>query len=396
MNYHIFPQDKFFSSYIEDIYSLHLEDENIFWVLGERNDSSFFSTTRIVEYVGNVGELIKERLRILKSTDKLFVSWYCGFIADAIVESGASCKLYVYLMGGEFYNDPPLYHSKWLFDRITYNQLKKHQRIPALKFSRKNPLHWIRLINDIDNFKRSKKQVLRDYEAKLNNVERIDYIVVPKQDVAEIALLKKLYPTMHACHAYGMFDQNFDLAASLQTNHSQDLSSYRLLVGNSADPTNNHADALKYIKRHLGNECQVFTILSYGDKVGKDLANKYGNKYFSSNFHPITEFMDRQQYLSFLNSMDAVIMYHNRQQAVGNIISALVMGKPVFIKSSNVVYDFIKSIGVNTIYDISNLSRENLSRYIEEAQMQRDDTILKIKSVYSKEVRLRCLEELLR
>ena len=52
MNYHIITQEKFFNTYIEDIYRLHLEEENVIWVRGKEGKSDFFHSERPVEYIG--------------------------------------------------------------------------------------------------------------------------------------------------------------------------------------------------------------------------------------------------------------------------------------------------------------------------------------------------------
>ena len=51
MNYHIITQEKFFNTYIEDIYRLGLQDENVIWVRGTEGKNDFFQTDRPVEYI---------------------------------------------------------------------------------------------------------------------------------------------------------------------------------------------------------------------------------------------------------------------------------------------------------------------------------------------------------
>ena len=101
MNYHIIPQDKFFEAYIEDIYRIHQEDNNVIWVRGERGGSSFFFTDHPVEYLGNSAQIYLERFRLLTSNDRLYVSWYDVFIGRIILQSELKASLFVYLMGGD-------------------------------------------------------------------------------------------------------------------------------------------------------------------------------------------------------------------------------------------------------------------------------------------------------
>lgn len=394
MNYHIITQDKFFNSYIEDIYELNLEKENFFWVQGNPNEDPYLTTNRKVEYLTNNKEYIIEKLRTLSPNDKLFVSWYCNTIAEAIMESKIPNPLYVYVMGGEFYADPWGWHCNWLYDKKTYQQLMKAGYVPSIKWTRRNPLHWCRIIDDIKRIKQWKDQVKIDYAKKLQEIASIDYLVLPKQAEGELKLIKSLYPTFRAQHVYGTFDQNFDLASKMSTKIENDKS-YNILLGNSADPTNNHVDGMMLIKKKLNDDYKLYTVLSYGSELGKKWAMDCGNNLFGDNFYPIVDFMNRHEYLEFLNNMDVVVMYHNRQQAVGNIMTSLVLGKPVFMKSSNVVYQLLKEIGVKTIYGVNEINKKKLSYYIEDAKKYRNETVELIKKVYSKEQRLMYLKELL-
>lgn len=394
MNYHIITQDKFFNSYIEDIYELNLEKENFFLVQGNPNEDPYLTTNRKVEYLSNDKEYIIEKLQTLSPNDKLFVSWYCNTIAEAIMESKIPNPLYVYVMGGEFYANPWEWHSSWLYNEKTYNKFKKIGYIPSIKWTRRNPLHWGRIIDDFKYLNSWKKQCTLTYQNKLKQIERIDYIVLPKESIGEYNLLKELYPTLRAEHKYGLYDQNFDMASKMSTKIENDKP-YKILLGNSADPTNNHVDGMMFIKKKLNDDYKLYTVLSYGSELGKMWAMDCGNNLFGDNFYPIDDYMNRQEYLEFLNRMDVVVMYHNRQQAVGNIMTSLVLGKPVFMKSSNVVYQLLKEIGVKTIYGVNEINKKKLSYYIDDAKKYRNETVKLIKKAYSKEQRLMYLKELL-
>lgn len=394
MNYHIITQDKFFNGYIEDIYDLHLEDNNVFWVQGNPGECPHLISSRTKEYLTNDKEHIINRLRTISPNDKLFVSWYCGTIAEAIIESGIKNPLYVYLMGGEFYADPWGWHNHWIYDKMTYRQLKKVGYEPSIKWSRRNPLHWGRIIDDFKRLNQWKAQCSFDYCRKIEQIKRIDYIVLPKEATGEFSLVKKLYPTFRAKHVYGLFDQNFDLASVMPT--KQDASKpYHVLLGNSADPTNNHIDGMHFLKKNFKENFDVYSVLSYGDTNGKKWAIECGQKLFGDYFYAVEDYMDRQSYLNFVNNMDAIVMFHNRQQAVGNIMTALVLGKPIFMKSQNVVYKMLRSIGVETVHDVKELIQYPLYTYIDEAIKKRGETIEKVKNLYSRELRMHYLKELL-
>ncbi len=71
-----------------------------------------------------------------------------------------------------------------------------------------------------------------------------------------------------------------------------------------------------------------------------------GDKLFSNQFYPIIELMEYNDYLSFLNSVDIAIFNHNRQQAVGNIILLLSMGKTIYLSEENNAYNMLKNLKI--------------------------------------------------
>lgn len=393
MNRHFINTDKFFNAYIDDIYALGLEAENEIYVLAnQENRPGHLTTDNPFLYVENNVDSILKVISTFQPEDKIFVCWYSGPIAEAIIKSGIKNPLYVYLMGGDFYADPMEWHASWLFDKQTLRKIKKAY-FPQVKWTRKNPLHWHRIIVDFNIVHQHKVQIKQAYQKKLEEIERIDYIVLPIQDVAEFELVKNLYPTCRAKHKYGLFDQNFDMASLLCTKPRRD-GKWRILFGNSADPTNNYIDGFEYLSKVL-LDVEVFSILSYGDQNGKKWAMEAGEKAFGEDFYPIVDFMTRADYLDFLMDKDAIVMYHNRQQAVGNIMTALVLGKPVFMKKSNAVYEFLKSTGDLPVYDVVDLKKVSLESCINEALKKRENTIKTVERIYSNRLRLELLKELL-
>lgn len=394
MNYHIFPQDKFFDAYIEDVYKLHQEHNNFFWVRGEKGDSSLLKTERPVIYIGNEKESIIDKLKSLNPEDKLFVSWYDVFIGDCILRSNIPNRLYVYLMGGDFYDDPNGYHNYWLYDKYTKVIVEKLQ-LPKINF-RRRPHNWGKIINEIRVRNNYKKQLFNDYKKKLETIGRIDYLVTGADNKGEIDLIKKLYPSYRGKYVYGSYDQNFDLAKDVIADETYlGDRPLRILLGNSADPTNNHIDACKFLLKTIPVGKKIICPLSYGESVYSCIFQQWAKKHLQEQFFPITDFMSRKDYIDFLNKMDIVFMYHNRQQAVGNIITALVLGKPIFLKTSNPVYAMLKNMGIPNLYDVSQIRDLNLSEVCRMAQDNRKTCVSVIQQYFSEQARLKDLSNLI-
>ena len=105
-----------------------------------------------------------------------------------------------------------------------------------------------------------------------------------------------------------------------------------ILLGNSADPTNNHLEVFDKLRGYKDQDILIYTPLTYGSNAyAKKIINK-GTEIFGAKFKPITEHMQKDDYLNFLSQIDIAIFNHNRQQAMGNIRTLLGMGKKVYMK----------------------------------------------------------------
>ena len=169
----------------------------------------------------------------------------------------------------------------------------------------------------------------------------------------------------------------------------------KILFGNSSDPNGNHLDAFRYLKNKVQGPYEVYTFLSYGDPEAKEWALECGRKLFGDAFHPITEFMDKDSFVRFMQGMDVVMMFHNRQQAEGNIMTALTLGKPVFMKPMNPQYDMLLRMGVKSVYVVRGMHKVDLRQAIREAQGNRAVTMQAIEREYSDQSRLNHLKALL-
>lgn len=390
MNYHIIKQDKFFNDYIEDIYRIHEENNNVIWVRGEPNDSKFFSTSRPVEYIGSDQYSICERLKSLNPNDRIFVAWYDMFIGEIILKCDLPNKLYVYPLGADFYGEPEWWHSQWLFDPVTRRKVKWRELIP--RFLSKKPWRWYRIYRWV-LFKKKRK---KEYKRKLATIRRIDYIVLPEHSTSSYDLIKALYPGCKAKLLPGTFEQNVDKAKVVAMKCIPSVTdSLKVLLGNSSDPTGNHIEALRYLRKSLHAPAEIYCILSYGDQKCREWVIKAGHKYFGERFHPILDYMTRDDYISFVNEMDFAVMYHNRSQAAGIIMTSLTMGKPVFMKPDNALFLTLKRIGVQSVYDVNDLPRLELSDVIRNAHDVRSETEELLSHEFSIENRLSLLKQLL-
>lgn len=132
-----------------------------------------------------------------------------------------------------------------------------------------------------------------------------------------------------------------------------------VLIGNSADPSNNHLEILELLNRFNNEDIMIYCPLSYyGDQEYISKVVKKGNDIFGDKFIPILTMMTTQEYAVFLNEMDVAIMNHRRQQGLGNIMPLLFLGKKVFLRSDTSSFSFLSNAGC-IIFDTFTMNKSN-------------------------------------
>ena len=144
-------------------------------------------------------------------------------------------------------------------------------------------------------------------------------------------------------------------------------------VGNSADPSNNHEEVLNYLSSFKEDNIKVFCPLSYGSESHRDKIIKKGRKLLDDKFYPMTDFMKFDEYNKYMSCIDVAIFNHNRQQAMGNIIGLLSLGKKVILKNTVTPFQFFVSIGVK----VSTLQGSELLKTLSSTEISHNKEIMK-------------------
>lgn len=111
-------------------------------------------------------------------------------------------------------------------------------------------------------------------------------------------------------------------------------------VGNSADPSNNHVEIFHKLRMYKDLNVEIICPLSYGNNEYRDSVIHEGKKMFGNKFNPLIEFLSFDDYLTILSKIDIAIFNHKRQQAMGNIITLLGLGKKVYIREEITTWPF--------------------------------------------------------
>lgn len=137
----------------------------------------------------------------------------------------------------------------------------------------------------------------------------------------------------------------------------------RLWLGNSATDTNNHLDALQFLK-DIQWDGDIIVPLSYGSPSYAETISTFGKELFGAKFLPISELLPLDQYHKLMNSCGIVWMNHIRQQAAGNTLAALYLGKAVIMNKENNLYKTLSDWGIYFIEEeaiVGGITKQNES-----------------------------------
>ena len=309
---HIMRNDKFINLFIDFINKNFSKEENTFFimdgletieVLNEKNVKSYISKGR------NLKGILKKVILLLQLPIlyiKLFN--YCK----------KSKKIYFHALG-----DPRLI----IFLFVFRNFLKKS--------------YWLVWGGDLYSYiYRKQKKIFYKIEDYVKGNMK-GYITQVEGDFQLAQEWFKANGKFYYCFGY---PSNLYKEMDLKEIEKKEL---WIQIGNSADPSNNHLEILEKLSKFKNMNIKLFCILSYGgNEEYKNQVIKKGLELFKDKFYPILNFMEFDEYMNFLSSLDIAIFAHNRQQAFGNIISLLSMKKTVYLKETVTTFETLKELGI--------------------------------------------------
>lgn len=162
-----------------------------------------------------------------------------------------------------------------------------------------------------------------------NIIRKMDYCATWVDE--DYVLAKKFNPSLRRLY-FSYFTTELMKLDELQL---QDRNLENILVGNSGAPTNNHVEALTYLKS-INFEGKIYCPLSYGQSqlYIKNVC-ALGYKFFGGKFLPLLDFLPLNEYQEIINNCGIVWMNHKRQQAGGNLLTAFLTQKAVITDPKN-------------------------------------------------------------
>lgn len=242
--------------------------------------------------------------------------------------------------------------------------------------------HWVIWGNDLYTFKFGKRNrrwhVREVYRRKV--IKKMGYLVTYMK--GDIILAREWYGAKGEYKECLMYTSNIYKEVQADKKVGNQIN---IQLGNSANSTNNHIEILHKLVPFKENDIKVYTPLSYSDQNNAKVVIKKGTELLNDKFYPMTEFMPFTDYLKFQGKIDIGIFNNNRQQALGNIITLLGLGKTVYLRDGTSQWQLFKDKGL-TIYNVKNFKN------LEYHHHERNVTL--VKEYFSKDNLIIQLEEL--
>jgi hypothetical protein len=289
--------DKFIPPFIEFVNSNFNKQEHLYIILGRKNEKFGKLDANNILFINKKIKIIT-LLQYLYKSDKIIIHglWHEIFIKLLFFQPWLLKKCYHVMWGGDFYF--PEKHS------------------------------WF------------KKQVIK----KMGHF--ITYIK------GDYELVKKWYGAKGKYHECFMYTSNLYKELEVEKSTHDTIN---IQVGNSADATNNHIEVFQKLSKFVDKNINIYVPLSYGDANYAKMVSEKGYEIFGDKFKPMLDFMPYEQYLKFLGKIDIAIFAHKRQQAMGNTITLLGLGKKVYMRSDVSQWELFNKKNIK-VYDIYNFN----------------------------------------
>lgn len=365
---HIMPDDKFLDYFIEQSESVS-PGASIYWVILKGTEKPQYVKSNLIEFFFWNSRPAEELIDYANQFEQVFLHSFKLNMADFILRLKPSLYITWMFWGYEVY-DYTANERKWFLPETWL--LKK-------KFYDEKPVS----LGEVYRNLRRKYSSIKNRKLTWKILRRINRCATWVKPDYE--MIQQINPKMEwADYNYFSFNQlGLDLMEREENNYSN------IWIGNSGALTNNHADTLLALKK-LDWKGDVYMPLAYGGiPVYREEIIRLGKKYFGSRFHPVTDFLPLSEYQKLINKCGLVWMNHIRQQAAGNILAALYMGKAVILHPSSNLYKTLRSWNLKLHTDFKSISSVNVnqnalnaSKKIIEENVSLEHTIKNLRHLY--------------
>lgn len=325
---HIFPASTFLGPFVDFINSNFPPEEHVFYVLGDNSKYADLSKhSNVISVLKSEGRVRNARrlISLIRSSEKTII--------HGLFDIRQTVLLNTFLFFTSKNNRPKFFWRIWGGDLYNHFLYPPSGRLKSLKKIRRT-IHL-----------QPKRRLLRHLYGIIAPVRGDFDFAVSKFRTDAKLFMRGVYGNMER----ELFDQMFENRAnnSIPT----------ILLGNSASATNEHFEALDLLSelRKISN-FRVFCPLSYGDEDYATKVTEYGKRKLGDSFEPVMDFMKKEEYIQFLDSVDVAIMNHKRQQGLGNIAILLRLGKKIYMRRETSTFQHYTDLGVK-VFDIADIRK---------------------------------------
>jgi hypothetical protein len=372
---HIFNDDKFVDAAISIMEYSHPNESEYYVIKNDENDFNYVKSGIVKRLKLTLDKDYSDFIKELKNKKTQVVFLHAlDFYKQKMVLLLPEKIVKVWLIWGyDLYGNWQLFNDK-LYEKKTFQALNLKK--PSLK---------IQLINNSFSFwlfdKTNKKAIW--LPNKISNIlksnfynifykaaEKIDIVIPVIKD--EYVFIKKLkLQAKLGTFSYGTLE---DLLKGNDIDNV--LNKSNILLGNSADPSNNHLDVFDKLRNFNFKDRKLFVPLSYGGTAEyKEKVIDSGKEIFGDSFVPLLDFMSLDKYNEILSSCGFAIFNHVRQQGVGNIVSMGHLGAKLFLNSKSPVLKYFSNLGMK-IFDIDTMNEFQLSENITNQELDINRMVL--------------------
>lgn len=203
-------------------------------------------------------------------------------------------------------------------------------------------VYWLMWGADLYSYRQRNSSLKRKVMEALRRfvIRRIGHLVTYL--ARDVELARSWYGAKGRAHECLLYPGNTTPAIDPITPRTGPL---RVQVGNSADPENRHEEVFRAIAP-IDDSIMVVSPMVYGDDEYRSRVLALGEELFGDRFVPQLTLVPLDEYREQLRNIDVAIFNHSRQQAMGNTISLLGMGRRVILRKSTSQWDLLQSAGI--------------------------------------------------
>lgn len=239
----------------------------------------------------------------------------------------------------------------WSFD-LYMNEIKVHSVKDILRKCRQKAYflqkkHYVRMFNGIGiGFKYDAFEIIRRYGADVN-IYKLPYGYVKHN-------MKRLEQAVNM--QGGSADDN------------DENKPVRIMIGHSAYRFLNHMEIMDKLKKFKDENILISLVLSYGDKEYAEEVKAKAKREWGDKAEIIDTYMNQEQYIKYLNSVDIAVIDYPHQIALGNIHKLMFLGKKIFLSKDGFLKKVYMLEGIKT-FNVSDIPHMSFMEFIDKSSI---------------------------